>query len=358
MFSITTKVSPAILYIDGSAGCQLRCPTCPTTGRSTPPLFGSGYLHFQDLKALLERNPQIRSVELENRGELFLNPDLLRIIEYAHQKGIALTSNTGVNLNTVGEGVLEGLVKYGFRSLVCSIDGATPETYAIYRRRGDFNKVMAHIRTINHFKKVYGSEYPKLTWQFVVFGHNEHELPDARRMAAELGMGFMTKMSWDSAFSPIKDKEFVMAQTGWPAVTREEYAAITGDDYMRSVCLALWHGPRINWDGRVLGCCWNTWAEFGMNAFADGLVPAMNSEKMAYARRMLQGKVPPRPGIPCTTCSLYIKRRETGHFLGRQDIDLRPAEGFPMAAARFIYRVSGLRRLRAFLRSRGTSGPG
>ncbi len=158
-------------------------------------------------------------------------------------------SSSGVNLNFVHEGVPEGLVKYGFRSLRCSIDGATPETYKMYRVGGDFDRVIVHIQEINRYKEIYGSPYPDLAWQFVVFGHNEHELPLAREKARSLNMTFDPKMSWDSAYSPIRDPAFVMAQTGWPAVTREEFEKITGHSYVRFRCYALWNSPRVNWDG-------------------------------------------------------------------------------------------------------------
>jgi MoaA/NifB/PqqE/SkfB family radical SAM enzyme len=223
----------------------------------------------------------------------------------------------------VGEGVLEGLVKYRFRTLVCSIDGASPETYKKYRVGGDFEQVMEHIQRINHYKKEYQSEYPRLTWQFVVFGHNEAELPRARQRAAELDMKFQAKMSWDSDYAPIRNRAFVLEQTGWPAVTREEYEAVTGVPYMRQTCYSLWQYPNINWDGRILGCCWNSWKEFGGNAFEDGYVAAVNTENIRYARDMLLGKAEHRDDLPCSSCKLYLEMKISGNFLTKAEISNR-----------------------------------
>ena len=50
---------------------------------------------------------------------------------------------------------------------------------------------------MNDFKRRYRSGYPRLTWQFVVMGHNEHEISSARRMARDLGMRFDPKLTWD-----------------------------------------------------------------------------------------------------------------------------------------------------------------
>ena len=342
------KIKPNTLYIEANASCQLRCPTCPTTSQGYPPTIGSGYLKFEDFKALLETNPQLRHVEFENRGELFLNPDLLKLIEEGSKRNIVMTADSGTNLNFVHEGVLEGLVKYRFRSLLCSIDGASPETYKIYRVGGDFERVLTHLREINRHKALYHSEYPELCWQFVVFGHNEHELPLAKEMAAELHMTFTPKISWDAEYSPIRNPQFVLEQTGWPAVTREEFERVTGKNYMRSVCFQLWHSPRINWDGKVLGCCWNSWRDFGGNAFTDGYLAAINTEHIQHARRMLLGQAAPIDGIPCITCELYQAMKASGQYLTLKEIvGHRPIW---YRGARFLYHhTPGANQLRSLM---------
>jgi hypothetical protein len=179
----------------------------------------------------------------------------------------------------------------------------------MYRIRGNFDKVIQHIEQINYFKREYRSDFPQLTWQFVVFGHNEHEIPAAREMAAKLGMKFNTKINWDAKFSPIRNSEFVRAQTGERALTRQEYEQIYGRQYLSSICQQLWDDPQINWDGKNLGCCRNFWGDFGGNAFTDGLRACFNHEKMHYARAMLRGGKPPRDGIPCSTCEIYLSTR-------------------------------------------------
>ena len=313
-------IKPKQLCIEANTSCQLRCPTCPTTSKGYPSVIGSGYLKFHDFKGLLDNTPQIVKVVLENRGEMFLNPELLSIIKYAYEKRITLSSYSGVNFNCVKENVLEGLVKYRFKDLLCSIDGASARTYRIYRVGGDFKRVMDNIKAINYYKKKYHSKYPLMTWQFVVFGHNEHEIPIARQMARDLNMSFATKMSWDSEYSPIRNKEFVMKETGWPAVTREEYSRITGVDYVRAVCYSLWSGPHVNWDGKILGCCWNNWSDFGGNAFRNGYVASINYEKIEYARNMLLGKEKFRDDLPCSICKLYLAMKDSKHYLTKFEI--------------------------------------
>jgi MoaA/NifB/PqqE/SkfB family radical SAM enzyme len=180
--------------------------------------------------------------------------------------------------------------------------------------------VLENIRRLNAFKKQYESDLPNLVMLWVVFGHNQHEIPKAKQMAKDLGMEFSPKMQWDSAYSPIRDPEQLKIELGWEHSTREAVFARTGKDYMSKVCHQLWQSPRINWDGSVLGCCW-TQQGFGGSVFEDGLENAINNEKIVYARRMLAGEVPAREDIACSECPQYKKRLKAGRFVTREELE-------------------------------------
>lgn len=317
---MSNMIKPKRIHLEASSICQLKCPSCPNATKAIQPVVGRGFLKLSDFRKLLDENPWISEIELVNWGEIFLNPELLEIIKYAYERNVILTAIGGVNLNNVTEDVLEGLVRYRFRKITCSIDGASSETYCIYRVGGNFETVIENIKKINYYKEKYGSKYPQLTWQFVVFGHNEHEIPKAREMARDLNMQFRPKLSWDPDFSPVRDLEFVRRELGLGVASREEYKRKYGVHYLRGICYQLWHGPQINWDGKVLGCCLNYWGDFGGNAFRDGLLESVNSEKMQYAREMLLGKRAAREDIPCTTCKVYLDMQADGNWLTKAEL--------------------------------------
>ena len=319
---MAARIAPKRIRLEASSFCQLRCPSCPTTTKAIDPVVGKGFLRAENFRRLLDENPSLAEIELSNYGEIFLNPEMLQIMAYAHERGVRLTANNGVNLNNVRDDVLEGLVKYRFQRLNCSIDGASQETYSKYRVRGSFDTVIANIRKINEFKKRYKSDLPALAWQFIVFGHNEHEIVAAGKLAASLNMTFRTKLSWDDGFSDVQDKEHVGRLNGLGVTSRKEYREKFGHDYMGRICTQLWLLPQVNWDGKMLGCCRNFWGDFGANAFTDGLMDSVNSEKMVYAREMLLGEKPPRDDIPCTTCEIYLGMKADGKFL---KVGRRPA---------------------------------
>jgi molybdenum cofactor biosynthesis enzyme MoaA len=135
------EVKPRKIRLEASSICQLKCPSCPNTSRAIQPTIGSGFLKLSDFCNLIDQNPWIREIELSNYGEIFLNPHLLEIIEYAHDKQIVLRADNGVNLNHVKEDVLAGLVKCSFRSMSCSLDGASSKTYSQYRVNGEFEPI-------------------------------------------------------------------------------------------------------------------------------------------------------------------------------------------------------------------------
>jgi len=290
--------------LEASTLCQLRCHVCPLAQGKTG-ILGKGNLRFSDFQRFIEQNPHIRNIELSNYGEIFLNPDLENIITFAHANDLNLTALNGVNLNRVSENILEALVKFRFKIIFVSIDGASSDTYRIYRRGGDFDAVLGNIERINTYKQKYRRKFPHLVWQFVVFGHNEHELPRAKKMAKDLDMGFVVKQNWNKTYSPVKNKDFV----------RQEMGFNTLDDYEQRqkrlstpYCYQLWDSPQINWDGKLLGCCVNRKKTFG-NVFEEGLESCLKSEKYTYAKKMLQGKVEPRKDIPCFECPYYQELR-------------------------------------------------
>ena len=310
-----TAITPYSIRLDVSTHCQLKCPSCPTAQGKIDTELGSGFVSLDQFQDLIENNPDVLHVELSNWGESLLNPQLPLMLEVAYRHNVIITISNGANLNTVKPEALEAIVKYRVRQITCSIDGASQETYSQYRINGDFDRVIANIRSINHHKRVHRTQFPILLWQFVAFGHNQQEIPRARTLAAELGMEFYVKLTWDEQFSPLKDPDKLRKEVNSGFSSKSEYLATTNRDYMsEQICKQLFQSPQINWDGRILGCCVNTWGDYG-NAYGQPLQKALNNTRIRYAREMLLGKVPTRPDIPCATCDKYQAMLQHGSFL-------------------------------------------
>lgn len=310
---------PKKVRIEASSKCQLNCVKCYM--RMDPEGVEKGCklgnLKFSDFKKFVDAN-DFEEIEISNHGEIFLNPELEQIIKYAYKKGIKLYAGNGVNLNYLPDSVAEALVKYEFGSMDVSIDGASQETYKQYRVNGNFDKVLENIEKINFYKKKYKSEFPVLNWKFIVFGHNEHEIPLAKKLAKKLKMNIDFTPNCMPDYSPLKNEAKVIKQTGLdtmdlaPHVMLEQYNNHESDWFY---CAFLWEEPQINWDGKILGCCSLYSDDFGGNAFEEGYLQAMNHPKMIYAKNMLTHKAPPAEGIPCTHCYAFKDLMEANKYM-------------------------------------------
>lgn len=310
---------PFAISLEADSRCQLKCPACPTVQIQAQFTDDKGRLSLENFRKIVDENPKIRTIELSNAGEIFINKEIADIIEYAFNQGVHLTAINGTNFNTVSPEVLHALVHFGFRNLNIAIDGTTQEVYEQYRVRGNLSKVFNNIQTINRLKKEYHTPFPQMNWQFIVFGHNEHQIPEARQMARERGMTFSLKIPDDpEGISPIRNKKWVREQVG--AIDRKEYLEKTGRHFVRGICYMLWNQPQIHWDGAVHGCYRNPEQPFKGNVFEQPLMEALQSEELVYTKAMLMGQAPENSTIPCYKCELYKALKTTGNWLTHKEI--------------------------------------
>lgn len=295
--------------VDISTRCQLRCVSCSTSkGLIRNGFIQEGCMKFEQFWKFINDNPQIDEIELSNWGEIFLNPDIIQILELAHLRGVVLTCGNGTNFNTVKEEILEALVVYQFKYLNISIDGASQDTYVKYRINGNFEQVISNIKKLNYYKSIYSSPFPKLSWQFIIFGHNEHEIPLVQSMCDEFGMVFNPKMN-HSSFSPIINAERIKELTGLNYASRIEYEEINKKEY-KHPCYQCLHSPQINWNGDVLGCCVNKWNGLG-NIFQQPLQQILEGKAYQSMLNLLLGLSNDASETPCEKCPNLPKVKKT-----------------------------------------------
>jgi len=300
-------ILPNKLRIDFSTLCQLNCRDCYMR-EANYGTMGRGYLKLENFKRLIEDNPQIKEIEASNSGELFLNPDLVDIIKHAHERRVRLTAYNGVNFNTVSDAQLRALVKYKFGGLTLSIDGACNETYANYRRGGDFSTVIENVKKLLAYKKKYNSIYPVLRWQYIIMDNNEEDIPYAKKLASELGIPIEFKLTWNKSYKP-KNIELLKRETGLSSFERGSHE--NGAPYFGHLkCIQMFLSPQINWDGRLLGCCNLYKEDYGVNVFDVGLRAALcNPRYIAAKKYLLFGEATEGIDLPCLRCSTNRKMR-------------------------------------------------
>lgn len=322
---------PRKARLEASTICQLRCALCPTRMGNGLEFLGQGFMAQDGFRCFLEENPRIRDVDLANAGEALLNPELPGMLRTAAELGVSTNLGGGVNMNDVSDEVLDALVRYGTRRVRISIDGASEETYQKYRIGGSLRRVLANIQRLNEVKRKYNSPRPELLLQFILFGHNEHELEKMQMLARMMDMKIFVRMNRVPDRFPIRDRERIRRIFGYS--DRQEYREVKGRIYCHVLCLGLWREPQVNWDGRLLGCQCNKHSFFAGPVLGREFATEINNERMIYARRMLMGAAPPRDDIPCSDCSWYRQIRDHSLWITPEEVRAAVSEP-PFAAAK------------------------
>jgi MoaA/NifB/PqqE/SkfB family radical SAM enzyme len=180
---------PYGLVVDPSDMCQLACPGCVHSARSeTLKIFDwrPGTLPEERFAALLKRyGPYAIGVYFCNYGEPLLNRNTPKLIRQAkgYLMGTALSTSLSVERFDA-----EAYVRSGLDFMVLSIDGATQPVYEKFRRNGKLELVLGNAAKLVEAKRRLGKRTPALSWNFLAFEHNAHEIPLAARMARKLGV--------------------------------------------------------------------------------------------------------------------------------------------------------------------------
>jgi len=179
---------PIQLMVDPANSCPLSCPGCVHTGN--PDLksrydWPGGLLKVECFDGFIRLyGPTAFGVVFYNYGEPMLNkrtPDLIRSAKrfFLHT---CLSSNFTVPFD------VEAIVDSGLNCIFASLDGATQETFATYRRGGNLETCFTNIRKLVEAKHRKESWTPYLEWKFLTFEHNIHEIDLAIDTGRELGV--------------------------------------------------------------------------------------------------------------------------------------------------------------------------
>jgi hypothetical protein len=194
---------PSRLYIECTAACNISCAQAccaPETGITRT--RQAGMLDFDLFKRVVDQaGPSLVRIDFFNYGEAFLHKRAIEMCEYIKAKFPHIYLYTSTNGLAFTEDSVRRLVHSGIDEVTFSIDGATPETYAVYRQRGDFAKAIRHLRAATDEKQRAGRDVPFINWRYILFTHNDSdaEMELARRMAADMGVD---RLCWEVTDHP------------------------------------------------------------------------------------------------------------------------------------------------------------
>ena len=315
---------PYGLVVDPINNCNLACPGCVHSSHAKELQvfsWNSGMLSPERYAALLRRyGPYAIQITLCNYGEPLMNPCTPEFIKRA--KSYLATTTLSTNM-TAKKFDADAYALSGLDFMTLSIDGATQEVYEKYRRKGDLEQVFRNIRSLVEARRRLGRGTPVISWQFLAFEHNAHEIDAAIAMARELGVDEMAvvtpfDVSWDdprirpAAVKPVgirfkRDAGRRMIDNWNPFPDQLDAAAIdaafhagwlgqleglpeadanAGSARSAHVCHWLYKNMAMDATGRVIPCCAapRPDADLVFDTFSSDSTDSFNTEKYRLAR--------------------------------------------------------------------------
>ncbi len=260
---------PMALSIEPTTSCNLRCPQCPSGLRSFSRPTGMLETGLMQ-KVVDELSPNLLFMTLYFQGEPYLNKQFNAMVRMAADKNIYTITSS--NAHYFSPEMAQEVVKSGLNRLIISIDGVDQDAYAHYRIGGNLQKVLDGTKNVLAAKKQLKSATPYVVWQFIVFKHNAHQLPEIKKLAKDYGVDYLQ----------IKTAQVYDFETGDDWIPDDEsmsrYKKMDGKfvfkNSLLNQCWKMWHSAVVTWDGSVVPCCFDKDASYSMgslklNSFKD-----------------------------------------------------------------------------------------
>ncbi|NOQ26933.1 MAG: radical SAM protein [Bacteroidales bacterium] len=256
---------PAVIKIDPGPFCQLRCPLCFHTNEEFNKRFKlEDNLTIEKLVKIIEPlKKKLVYVSLSLRGEPFMNPYLIELIEYIHKSNIAVSFSTNFSIKLT-DNQIERIAKSGLNKMSVALDGASQETNEKYRVGSNFELILSNVKKLASYKKKYKLSSPKIIWKFVVFDHNKKDIPFVKENYKLLG------------FDSYKFVHDVFGDTTVKARKKQKGKG--------KICYWIWHTMIIQSDGQVNPCCDLKNFNIG-NAFESNIHNLWNNEVYQSLRK-------------------------------------------------------------------------
>ncbi|MBK3516016.1 radical SAM/SPASM domain-containing protein [Carboxylicivirga marina] len=260
-YSSNTKLKglPMAFAIEPTNVCNLKCPECPTGSNLLKrPRGMMDMKHFSQI--LQQIGPKLLYLNLYVQGEPLMHPNFGLMVRQASK--FRLYTSTSTNGHYMNSSIADELVQGKLTRLIFSVDGTSQESYGLYRVGGNFNRVKQSIIDVVRAKQRARSLYPIIVMQFIVFHHNEHEIPKIKKLARSLKVDKLEiKTAQLNNFGKMRP----------PLNARfSRYADSLGQilkTQTHNRCWRQWHSGTVTWDGRFAPCCYDKDAKFSFGNF-------------------------------------------------------------------------------------------
>lgn len=290
---------PDHVDVEISSACNMRCPMCYTITEEFKKRVGRLLMPFELFKKIIDECTEYKvfSIRLSLRGEPFIHPDVIKMIKYAHDKGIKEISSLTNGLALTPE-LFEQAMEAGLTWLTISIDG-TGKTYESIRIPAKFEDILAKIKAYHEIKKKKNSVKPVIKVQSIwpAIKDNAQEYYDIFRPYVD-----------SIASNPLID--YLRKDT---EIEYEE----------KFDCPVLYQRMTIGSNGLVLLCCNDELGEYIIgDASRESLYKIWHKKEIQRVRDLHRRHIGYKEISPCKKCYLPRKTASISEKIGKRAISV------------------------------------
>lgn len=272
--------------------CNLSCEMCPSGKGLLKRPRGTADMDLYR-KFITENCKTLTNIMLHFQGEPLMCQQLGEMIAFARENRIHTMFSTNGQLLAQSIDIIRDARP---DHIIVSLDGLSDETYTKYRVGGKVQNVFDGLEKLSQLPT---KERPYIELQFLVFSHNEHEIPELQKLKKKYRIDKITLKS-----AQIYDESQIDFLPENQKYSR--YNISNGKVKLKKKaenhCKRLIFGTVVCFDGRVVPCCFDKDAEheFG-NISNQSLAEIRNSEKF---RNFVKQVFTQRNGIEiCNNCT-------------------------------------------------------
>ena len=292
---------PRFLAIEPTNACNLSCPLCPVGAETMD--RRRGFMDVDRFRVLMaELSGHATGLLMNFAGEPLLHPRIGEMVSCVADHGLHLILGTHGNIDK-----MEELVAARLPQILFAIDGVTEGSYQRYRVGGRLQTALDNLDKLVVAREKARSAVPRITLQFVVMQHNQHEIRElvalGRRMRVD-----------EISLQPICVNDFFTEEQAdlrgqWCPQPR----AVAGAPHFlrsrtpRRPSLCVWALQSVVlFNGDVTACCFDTSGKHVVgNAFTPGGFRAV-WESRPY--RELRRRILTQELDICRTCDISMER--------------------------------------------------
>lgn len=249
---------PLSISIEPTTTCNLQCPECPSGLRKfTRP---TGFIKKETVEEIVKQlGNYLFYVTFYFQGEPLLHKQFAEFVRLLKMKKIVVATSTNAHYLTTEKS--QEIIDSGLDRLIISLDGTDAKTYSIYRKGGNFDKVISNIEFFMALRKKSKSKHPFVELQFIVFKHNEHQIKEIKILGKKLGVDKVT-LKTAQLYEFEKGNELMPGLVKYSRYEEYEDGKYRIKSNLPNSCYRSWSGSVITWDGGVVPCCFDKDADF------------------------------------------------------------------------------------------------